>query len=361
VLREQRDAELPEAIRKMGGAQREHASRLAQQWRLNLNDSTHAANLTDMVRMAYEENAVSDQRRAELTDFALASRGLDAAQRATVMNALRDEYVLPQAPMAPNNATADADTTFATITVTGKRGEGYGVALLDRSVDSLARNTGYFVENVGKVIQDRPLVGIALEALNIAAAPVAYAVNQAIAASPVGEAIQNVQERITGAISNKFTEAGYDSKDSTAGGVGAMAVMGAVAGWGAAKVLSYASGVFGAMRAKPLASPPVLPNQALGGSVGAMRRRDYVPADYHGKVDNPIKSRGPVNGQDALDASVQVKTTSPRRVGIDYATGDFVVFDQTLNHTYHGHVRAWSDLDSKMQHADKRGRILGGN
>lgn len=39
------------------------------------------------------------------------------------------------------------------------------------------------------------------------------------------------------------------------------------------------------------------------GSVGAMRRRQFEAADYHGKVDNAVKSRGPINGQDALDAS----------------------------------------------------------
>lgn len=104
-----------------------------------------------------------------------------------------------------------------------------------------------------------------------------------------------------------------------------------------------------------------------GDTLSAMRRMEFEGADYHGTIDNAVKSRGPVNGQDALDLSVQVKSTSPRRVGIDYETGDFVVFDNTINNVYHGHVRAWTDLRPEMQNAlqkagmvDRRGNILGG-
>jgi hypothetical protein len=69
---------------------------------------------------------------------------------------------------------------------------------------------------------------------------------------------------------------------------------------------------------------------ALGaGSVGAMRRMEFEGASYHGTFDNAIKSRGPTNGQSTLDLSVQVKSTSPRRIGVDYDSGEFVVFDST--------------------------------
>ena len=94
---------------------------------------------------------------------------------------------------------------------------------------------------------------------------------------------------------------------------------------------------------------------------------EFEGASYHGTVDNAVKSRGPLDGQGALDLSVQVKPTSPRRVGIDYDAGDFVVFDRTINSTYHGHVRPWKDLHPDMQKAlirsgmvDKRGNIVGG-
>jgi hypothetical protein len=102
-------------------------------------------------------------------------------------------------------------------------------------------------------------------------------------------------------------------------------------------------------------------------SAGAMARREYQAAPYHGKVDNAVKSRAPTNGQDALDMSVQVKDTSPRRIGIDYKAGEFSVFDQTSNGIFHGHVRSWKDLTAQMQNAlrragmvDKKGNILGG-
>ncbi|MFW4262330.1 polymorphic toxin MafB class 1, partial [Neisseria meningitidis] len=51
----------------------------------------------------------------------------------------------------------------------------------------------------------------------------------------------------------------------------------------------------------------------------------YKDASYHGKNDNSVKSRAPTNGQAALDNSVQVKSTSPRRVGVDKANNEIVV------------------------------------
>jgi hypothetical protein len=92
----------------------------------------------------------------------------------------------------------------------------------------------------------------------------------------------------------------------------------------------------------------------------------FEPAAYHGKTDNAIKSKGPKNGQTALDSSIQVKPTSPRRVGIDPKTNEIVVFDQTSENVYHGHVRPWDKLHQDMKNAlikagktDSKGNILG--
>lgn len=97
---------------------------------------------------------------------------------------------------------------------------------------------------------------------------------------------------------------------------------------------------------------------------GAMTRLKYEPASYHGKVDTALKSRAPAQGQDALDFSLQVKETSPRRVGIDPQTSDFVIFDQTTPGVFHGHVRPWNELPVEAQNAlrkagmvDAKGRI----
>ncbi|MGY2488859.1 VENN motif pre-toxin domain-containing protein [Cupriavidus sp. CP313] len=88
----------------------------------------------------------------------------------------------------------------------------------------------------------------------------------------------------------------------------------------------------------------------FGGAIGP-KGLTYEAAPYHGSTDNSVKSRGPTNGQTALENSVQVKDTSPRRVSVDPETGDFVVFDRTLGDVYHGHVRPWSDLTTDMQNA----------
>ncbi|EXF93630.1 toxin [Pseudomonas fluorescens HK44] len=93
---------------------------------------------------------------------------------------------------------------------------------------------------------------------------------------------------------------------------------------------------------------------------------EFDAANYHGKTDNPVKSKGPVNGQEALDNSVQVKPTSPRRIGVDPGTKEFVVFDRTGGDVYHGHVRSWDKLHQDMKNAlikagtvDNKGNIQG--
>jgi hypothetical protein len=62
---------------------------------------------------------------------------------------------------------------------------------------------------------------------------------------------------------------------------------------------------------------------------------------------------------------MQVKSTSPRRIGIDYDAGEYVVFDQTMEGVFHGHVRSWSELTGAMQsllrrsgYVDRNGNLL---
>lgn len=93
---------------------------------------------------------------------------------------------------------------------------------------------------------------------------------------------------------------------------------------------------------------------------------EFDAANYHGRTDTPLKSKGPANGQQALENSVQVKPTSPRRIGIDPHTNEFVVFDRTGGDVYHGHVRPWDKLHQDMKNAlikagkvDNKGNIPG--
>ena len=80
-----------------------------------------------------------------------------------------------------------------------------------------------------------------------------------------------------------------------------------------------------------------------------MRRLLFQPAPYHGAVGTAMKSRGPTLGQSVLDSSMQVKLTSPRRLGVDYVNKEIVIFDQTSSGVFHGHVRTWGELVPEQQ------------
>jgi len=64
-----------------------------------------------------------------------------------------------------------------------------------------------------------------------------------------------------------------------------------------------------------------------------------------------VSSKAPLNGQAALDNSVQVKSTSPRRVGVDKDNNEIVVLDEHLAGRFHGHVRPWNELTMAMKNA----------
>ena len=85
----------------------------------------------------------------------------------------------------------------------------------------------------------------------------------------------------------------------------------------------------------------------------------------HGERDQAEIGRAPRDGQTGLEHSVQVKGTSPRRVGVDAADSEIVVLDQTVQGVFHGHVRSWDELTDHQRNAliragltDKRGNIM---
>jgi hypothetical protein len=73
----------------------------------------------------------------------------------------------------------------------------------------------------------------------------------------------------------------------------------------------------------------------------------YEGAPYHHVNSKGDKNPGPVDGQSALDNSILIKDTSPRRIGI--SQGQIVILDKTNEGVYHGHVRDWGELDESMQ------------
>lgn len=87
---------------------------------------------------------------------------------------------------------------------------------------------------------------------------------------------------------------------------------------------------------------------------------------HHQNVSGGFISAAPTNGQAALDASIQIKPTSPRRVAVDAAAQEFVVFDQTTPGVFHGHVRTFDQLSDQMKAVlrkaglvNAKGRITG--
>ena len=93
--------------------------------------------------------------------------------------------------------------------------------------------------------------------------------------------------------------------------------------------------------------------------------RIYEANPKHGSEARATSRGGssaePSDGQGALDNSVQIKATSPRRVGVDPGTGEAVILDRHreapcgctveggTNEFYHGHVRTDINSDPGMQ------------
>ena len=89
------------------------------------------------------------------------------------------------------------------------------------------------------------------------------------------------------------------------------------------------------------------------GSAGAMRRLEYEASPKHPVGVRPRRgvAPGPRDGQAALDISTEIGSNTTRRVGIDYDTGQFVVFDETRKGVFHGHIRSWDELRQEMKNA----------
>lgn len=89
----------------------------------------------------------------------------------------------------------------------------------------------------------------------------------------------------------------------------------------------------------------------------------YVDAPYHNRMyGNSVKSKAPIDGQEALNISIPLEGTSRR---ISLCKGEFVVLDETRIGEYHGHVRDYAGLTQVMKNAlqeagliNHRGKII---
>jgi filamentous hemagglutinin len=86
----------------------------------------------------------------------------------------------------------------------------------------------------------------------------------------------------------------------------------------------------------------------------------YQGADYHTQEGNALKSPAPKNGQLSLNNSIQIKSTSPRRIAMQ-SDNEFVIFDQTSEGVYHGHVRPWEQLTPEMKSVLKKAGLVKSN
>lgn len=100
------------------------------------------------------------------------------------------------------------------------------------------------------------------------------------------------------------------------------------------------------------------------GSIGLPR---FEGSPKHGATRHGRASAGPIDGQSALDRSVAISpNTTTRRVSFDDVHDEFVVFDETTEGVFHGHVREWNELTPAMQTVlkqsgivDRKGRPIG--
>jgi filamentous hemagglutinin len=86
-----------------------------------------------------------------------------------------------------------------------------------------------------------------------------------------------------------------------------------------------------------------------------MKRLEYIASPKHGKTarqtSKGVSNPAPTDGQHALDVSIQVKASSTRRMSVDKANREIVLFDQTSEGIFHGHVRSWKQLSNEQRSA----------
>jgi len=78
-------------------------------------------------------------------------------------------------------------------------------------------------------------------------------------------------------------------------------------------------------------------------------KRHFEDNAKHGPKRRGNASKAPANPQDVLDNSFELPGNTSRRIGIDYKTYEFNVFDEHAPGKFHGHVRTYKELSPQMQ------------
>jgi len=123
------------------------------------------------------------------------------------------------------------------------------------ALDEMVIGAGEVAAHITKFIDDKPYLKYGLVALDVAAGPAAFAVREMIAASPVGQALEQGQEKVFSFIEKQYKSVGRSDVQSTqaAGGavtLGTLGVGGAVAALRALKKVDFNTNLEGKLRAQ---------------------------------------------------------------------------------------------------------------
>jgi hypothetical protein len=239
VVQSVRRSQLPDSFQGLSTQQKDDALALADRLGWSARDPRLAG-----VGMEFVTGKVmmSAQERQSVTASWLAERGLNAAQRAEVLERMRNGGELDEVldgnpePEPPPLPPGTSVIHLGRVTVTASDRP---TVLGATTIDGMAVSTGDFAKTVGQLLDDRPYLKVGIEALQLASAPLGYFAGKAIEHSPIGVAANDLLASATTAIAGSFADVGYNANDSTSAGVGIMAVGGLALGWGASRVTGF--------------------------------------------------------------------------------------------------------------------------
>ena len=198
-----------------------------------------------------------------------------------------------------------------------------------------------------------PLVSLAVKGLEVASAPVSFAISLTPAQSVLDRGFNAAINGVAGLLG----PLGIDKEDVPFLLGGTAAVIGLAASAGrlrsavskAGDVIRDAPNILrrfirderGSIDFDPRRVFPISPEPFANGIFEASPKHTTRSRN----TSRGIASRGPINGQVALDNSVLIKETSTRRLGVDIENQELVIFDQTRDGIFHGHVRTFEQLD----------------
>jgi len=79
--------------------------------------------------------------------------------------------------------------------------------------------------------------------------------------------------------------------------------------------------------------------------------RHFKHANKPRQTNKGKSGAAPTNPQRGLDESIPLSPNTTRRVAIDKENGEYLIFDEHAPGKFHGHSRAWKELDNAMQAA----------